>query len=200
VIAQQQHGIVLQFACPHDTYMFLFDAVRGVIKGYRRQKFSAISYSPGTLVSYTIQQKFRYVVSDMRLMQYPSSWIKHDIWFIHHVIEIVTHFLAIEMPSPDVFSFLIDLYQSDKPAWVDGPHGKLAFLCRLFVLLGIYPDHVQFSSQFSSALFGDDWLSVRASQNEQEMKMWIQACMRTHPYEINLKTTQYITQLESHGA
>lgn len=81
----------------------------------------------------------RYVAHSAGMQHQPARWALHDIWFLHHVIDILLSCLCYAQPDRDVFALLEHLYTS-----ISGDYREIQalFLARLFFLLGVQPENV----------------------------------------------------------
>ena len=81
----------------------------------------------------------RLYASDVTLCAQPAQWAYHNIWFLHHVVDLLLACLCYTQPEPAVFALITRLYQAIN---CDAEHLQVIFLVRLFFLLGIQPENI----------------------------------------------------------
>lgn len=151
----------------------------------------------GSLIDYWVTPKGDvYFLSAIDLLFVPLTLGRHDILFLHHVLEICYYFIPIDGVVLDIFPLFEFLYTHT--SLVDHIRGKKIFLFKLLATLGVYPDAEEFQTPYLHhlAVLPIDVLMHKAIDVEGEMILdqWLAASVAIHPYVNYFKTNKFLTQ------
>lgn len=149
----------------------------------------------GAIIQYVIStQRNGSLFQALDIIEIPFEWARHDILFLHHLLEITFHFLPFHIKHDSVFELLRFIYSM--------PRGhslllKKLYVMRLFILLGMYPD-INKDSTLVIALKRpfDDIVDkgIHLGINESELDAWLLECVFTHPHVSLFKTMHFLTR------
>jgi len=107
----------------------------------------------------------------------PSGWVYDDIWFLHHVIELLRISLCQLQPEPRVYQLMLALYGD---MHIDTRTAQLIFLVRLFFLLGIQPENVLHLESFMEQVAHSSFyhLIYDTSYDRSELREWVLRCVQ----------------------
>lgn len=188
-------AIVLQNSTSHrDGYIF-FDRHLGTIQAHV-QRARKGELARGALVQYYIENiRTWYSITSIEIIAIPQQWVAHDIWFLHHILELIDFFVPRNHKTENIFILMGLLYQPLHDE-IDVHFFKKVFLCNFFILTGMYPEpHTHYDREFVSLVVSGADPRRGYFLNEQkyvflEKKMiqWLQECIFLHPHADRLKT------------
>ena len=203
--AQSKHcfhyGIVLRSYAPYQQKLVLLDRSCGMIDAFFFQRKMMGRITHGMLLRYTLrEERGRHRLDDIVVLACPVAWVKDDIFFLHHVLELAHNFLSYHQAVGEVFDLFMRLY---KPLSVTkNSFFKKCFLCKFFLLLGIYPnDETLFSSELFHLISGCIDTMVKSQSDfldDAKISHWLQGCIAVHPAADCFKTTIFLTQMDNH--
>ena len=173
-------------------YLF-FDEQMGVLAVHMHAKREL---SRGALVHYTPSASGSwYRARHVEIVAVPQRWATETIWFLHHLLELVAFFVPRAQRSEQIFELLSDVYRALDHE-IDHRFFQKLFLCRFFILTGLYPEPRDAHHKNLLALLTPR--SARERSNlfdeekyvflEKKMIQWIHECILLHPRADRLKT------------
>lgn len=191
------YGIVLRNNQAQNKKITLLDQRDGMFSTYVQKPSMLLQH--GRLVRYAMQKKASFItLNDIECISEAADWVKNDIFFLHHVLEIIHAALGVQSPAPEVFSLCLYLYHPLQD--VQERTFKLYFLAKLFATLGIYPEnHESFSFELFHLISGSLDTMVRSAPsviNQSSISDWLYGCLMVHPEVSGLKTAVFFTYLD----
>ena len=197
------YGIVLRSYAPYQHKFVLLDRGMGMIDASIAKETRIPRIGHGMLISYTIMQNGKYYrLENVNLVAGPAKWVRDDIVFFHHTLELAQAFLSYHQVAQDVFELFIRLY---KPLMIEKSlYFKRCFLCKFFMLLVVCPeDEASFSPSFFNLISSPLDIMVKSQsvfRDTTQISRWLQGCIAIHPDARNLKTMFFLTQMDDHDA
>lgn len=146
--------------------------------------FAKVRVQKGSLISYhQVRDKHQNLIfQDIEIEHVPLQWGRHDIHFLHYLLETCYYFVPQGSGCAITFSFFISLF-NDFSHFTTVLHKKRV-LCKLFSQLGIYPHDPEIHScveallkkPIDNLMAGDLQLA-----NEDLLDQWLLWCIQTHP-------------------
>jgi len=139
----------------------------------------------GSLVSYVSDRKIGQQVETLEHVDIELCATQlgfQDIYLLHYILEVCHNFIPLGSEAEQLFHFLVELF----PRFTFFPTAgqKKKVLCRLFALLGIYPD----SPGIHSIVYQlrdmpiDNLLQPHLELDSEElMGTWLSWCVEMHP-------------------
>ncbi len=189
------YAIVLQTPTTHYNGYIFFDQQLGTINAHLHKKNSRHGLSRGALIQYSPQASGTWHSAHaVEIIAIPQQWVIKNIWFLHHTLELIDFFVPRNHNSEDIFELMRLFYQPIHE--VDVSFFQKLFLCKFFMLIGIYPEPRNIDDrEFLSLMAYDTSLEGRQVSDEQkyvflEKKMiqWLRECILLHPHADRLKT------------
>lgn len=146
----------------------------------------------GTLIAYHQRVHIdRYSAQSIELMALPPCTCLPDLVFVHQVLEICYRFSPPHCAAPDLFALISILYQEDTFSRLHNSLLKKIFLCKIFVMLGVWPLGEKFQSPFFYRLATEsiDNLLEQPIQlkYEHDLEGWVHGCIAMHPRASDFK-------------
>lgn len=184
-------GIVLKKYHPKKRVAVILDNDLGNIKcvpGYQEPVL-------GSLISYFItKQKPFCFIKNIEILHIPFKTAVDDILFLHHVLELCHEFIPPLCPSIEVFELIKYLYFF--PNMIKYSIDKKIFLLKLFSLLGLYPEGLQFQTAYFHMLATKSIDTIISEhlhlKSEIEIDNWLHQCIEMQPELGNLKTINFL--------
>lgn len=188
-------AIVLKTYFPEKNKILIFDRTMGKLNvSLSANKISNLCN--GTIFTYDFNEKNTFfIINNLNILDVPLNIGKTNILFLHNILEICYYFLPFGVVSNELFDlisflyFYFDKFQTDQL--------QKFFLCRVFLILGIYPE-VKMSDYFNYVMSLPidmvDKNSIDLSL-DKELNLWIIKCMQIHPYKNSLKTINFLTRV-----
>lgn len=188
------HGIVLR-CYKFNQKVSILDKDLGRIDGIVRKKGLSRNLFTGAYISYVIDQwRNQYIIKEVELIQIPASWVKDDLLFLHHVLEICYFFSPHNSCASDVFNLFELLYQDD--IVLDSVKAKKIYVCDLFKQLGIYsPNTMEYDISFIKFILSPLKKVYHINIDnklEEKIQKWLLECMADNSYSIKLKTLSFL--------
>lgn len=188
---EKKTGIILKTLFPKKMKIVLLDYQLGKIEGVpcHDQLWS------GSLLSYYVQVKGPvYFLYDINVTDMPLSLAKSDILFLHHVLEICYFFVPFDSHVPEIFNLVSLLYENSE--FCSNKAFKIAFLFKLFILLGMHPDEPRFQDPFYYLLARESidtimYKSIHLN-TEETLHDWVYSCISIHPQIHAFKTMHFL--------
>jgi hypothetical protein len=190
------HAIVLQTPTMQRNGYIFFDQQLGPITAHVPKKGSKRELSRGALVQYVPELKGTWhSAQHVEIVAIPQQWVVINIWFLHHVLELVDFFVPASNQAENIFELLQLLYEPLSNE-IDIPFFQKIFLCKFFILVGIYPEPRNTQDREFLALVASgvesqtDCLPDEQKYVFLEKKMiqWLRECILLHPHADRLKT------------
>jgi hypothetical protein len=182
-------GIILKRINPAKPVYSILDSQEGVlICSIARENVCV-----GACIEYTLCNKRTKVVADeVELVGFPYITQVADLLLLHSALEICTGCMPVGSSSPGVFEHIHSLYDSSRAARFKTGLVKKVFLCKLFILLGFYPQEKKFQNHFFQKLAAESLDNLMpfslSMMQEGEVEEWLQACIAMHAHEQKFKT------------
>lgn len=173
-------GIVLRAFIAKKYAMSLFDSAAGRIEAWCNE---AIMHriTHGAYIAYELKKKNGlYSIEHVTIIDMPLVPARTDIIFLHQLLETIYFFLPLHEPNAPVFMVLKHIYTLENLC----TSTKKLVLCKLFALLGIYPEDAHkispqlfclISSPTEIILEEIDTISL------ENLQKWLEQCIRIHP-------------------
>lgn len=192
VIVEQNVGIILSHFFSRTGKIALLDKKYGRVDGIVHSKQVVL----GALVHYRIRPKHMiYIVDDMNIHEMPMELARHDILFLHHVLELCCQLIPVNSCVDGIFDLLMDLYSIHMHT--SSVQYKKLFLFKLLTMLGIYP----YAQKMQKSVFDrlvcmpidsmrDETLDL---ESEKELDIWLHHCITENVRVNSLKTMHFLT-------
>jgi hypothetical protein len=191
----EQFGIIIHKAKNHASRMTILDAVHGMQVIYNF--YEKNSCAAGLLIKYKGVKKGQvFFVESCIIENSPFSIARNDIYFLHHVLELVYFFVPIGSCTRGLFDHLLLLYRLDEKYDHVLTCWKKLFLCKLIFIVGLYPE--KFSSLLNTInqqiIMPIDRTSVEFLHlaHEAEIDQVIVESTKDHPAFLKLKTICFL--------
>jgi hypothetical protein len=192
MVVNRHVGIVLRIHSPRKQMVTILDKEDG-----------AVTYVPdallcsGAFLHYIVIKKNNLLLLHAsEQINLPLNLAKHDILFLHHVLELCYYFLPIGSPAPEVFEHLQQLYTCEHIAL--SRVIKKLFLVRLFLLFGVYPEDtrlhaslLQYGARSLVDMTTQEFVNL---ENENMVDAWLHSCIAVHPRSSLFKTVHFLTE------
>lgn len=195
---KKNKGIILKKLHKNRERVSLLDSQLGKLE----VSFNRFLPGYGVLLEYTIIKtvfagRVNYALDSIEFIAIPTKCYPQKLHFFHQVLEICYYFIPLENPIPGVFDLLFLLYDEQK--WATKHFFEELFICKLFMILGFFPEEPQFLTQSFMRLAElpiDTVLDEHVDlERSKEMRMWINACLQTHPQAKKFKIMHNIQQV-----
>ena len=195
------YGIILRNCSAQNNKVVVFDKQQGKIDGFPSLRMQPKCLQ-GSLVSYRAEEwRNSYRLYDIELLALPESWVMQDILFLHHILELIAYFMQPSQRNYELFSWCNTLYQSVIYESKKLLFFKKFFLCRLFIVLGMYPE---LNAKQDETLFFLISGSVDIMLNDQyhelldkKMSTWLYVCLQDHVGKSHLKTFDFLVKVKA---
>ncbi|MFC1843010.1 hypothetical protein ACFLYU_05125 [Candidatus Dependentiae bacterium] len=184
-------GIVLKKCAYKKRIAFIFDYNLGKLKCVPNRENIVL----GSVITYFItNNRSPYFIELLETVHIPFDAAISDILFLHHILETCYNFIPTQSPSEDVFILIKYLYLSSNR--IKCKVDKKLFLCKLFMLLGLYPEGIKFQTPYFCSLATepiDKTISKKLHlKNEIELDNWLHCCVTTYPEFSDFKTINFL--------
>jgi len=140
--------------------------------------------SEGVVISYSAQcdGKQKLSISQPALEYFPLILARHDIVFLHTLLELCYYFVPEGSCSRGVFDFFIEIYELSENHI---PFNKKLVICKLLTLVGQYPVSYELQSLIQRVSvtpidkIGQSGIELAEEELYDE---WMRWCMTDHPY------------------
>ncbi len=194
-----RQGIVLRSFMPYKHKISVFESSLGRIEGMVSHPSVLEKALHGALVQFRVEevQNF-YRFQDFELIALPAAWVNDDILFLHHVLELTDFFVPLGEFSQELGQLFCLLYAECPLNNVE--LFKRIFVCRFFLLLGIYPENAEmYEKDFFRLLSGSlDSMLEQAWDRTllKNLNRWLEGCVQVHPYAHRLKTIAFLQKVD----
>lgn len=192
-------AIVLKRLMPRQQKAIVLDKQRGKIDIILSNQDQSNRLCNGALVSYSLEERNnRRFIQSLNIKQVPFAWARHDILFLHHVLEIASFFLPFENVQSGVFEHLSMLYDVLPQADANNSLFKKRFLVTFFTMIGMVPDSTlegfgdgrAVDSPEQEPLYCDPSLK---NESLESLDRWLAQCIQLHPQVEAFKTLSFLT-------
>lgn len=188
-------GIVLKTFVPKKQKIAVLDQYAGRIDVVI---FGAY-VSPGSHISYALKSARTVIqISDVTLENLPLHLAREDLLFLHHILEILYHFLPIGGCIEGIFELLHNLFLIKPVAW--SIHGKKIFVFRLLMIIGMYPETQILSVPHIRILNNIQVDTMHATHLDLEcgkaLDQWLRHVIGHHPLIEYFNTIHFLTDRE----
>jgi len=180
-------AIVLDYLT--DTRLLLFDRDYGLYTAVYAHPRSVLCR--GSVITYqcdNIGALWRIIYP--RITAQPSTWAYTNIWFLHHVIDVLRVTLCYRQPEPHIFQLLSHMYDA-----IHARHDRahVVFLVRLFFLLGIQPENILHLESLMEHVAERTFVQLLDDHTytTYELYTWVKHCVRECEEYNVLQTKQF---------
>jgi hypothetical protein len=195
-------GVILYSHIPLRRMVTILDTVQGKVDCMVRARHMP-PLAHGTLAEYVLQEKNDLkIASFLEPLAVPAEWVREDIYFLHHVLELCTMYIPACHTAQEIISLLSLLYapwKSDVEGRGGAPFFKKLFLCKLHTLLGMYPDEEVYDPALLSLIScaGDSMFDLQYdTEIESRLTMWLYRSLHASNAHNFLKTFSFIKRLD----
>ena len=190
---QQRTGVIVKMFFPKKQKIAVFDDQLGKIMCVPKHERLCL----GAIINYTAsEQNNIHFIHSTDMIAVPFNLAHDDILFLHHVLELLYYFVPIGSGDVELFHMIRVLY--DPKTWTNTSQFKKIFLCKLFVLLGMYPedDLVKKPFFYRVASLSVDMIAHETIdlESEQSLEQWLLRCIKMHPCVDYFKTIHFLTE------
>lgn len=194
---EERCAIILKSDISNRNKITVLDRDAGVCTLYVHQKHACCC---GAFVRYHAEMRAHSLcVRELSLCSIPAFSSVPALLFFHQVLEICLHSVPCGDAAEDVFDLVAFLYSRENSLLLDCQQAAMAqkvFLCKLFIVLGMYPDDKKFQKLYFKRIMIESIDSLMLQPidlvYEGELDEWIRACFAIHPYRQSFKTTRCV--------
>ena len=196
-------GLVLRTYFPRKQKLSIFDSQLGKIACIVHKQSTKIlqRIGNGSLVQYYVKPlQTVHELCELELIAVPTELARHDIYFLHHILELCYFFLPEHLESRELFELVARLYDYKASVWNN--NAQRIFLLKFFATLGLFPEE---TPSFHPDIYRLISLSIEGMLKknldaplEKEIDTLILACIGAHPYKNQFKTVHFISRTENH--
>lgn len=189
-------GIVLK-KYPHKNKIALLDRKLGRIDGIVPVMHDI---AVGALLGYEVRQQGSAIfLIAPEILDMPLIMGKHDLVFLHHVLEWCYYSVQLGSIEEQVFEMIMFLYITFVGSW--SATAKNVFIFKLLLLIGCYSEHALLKKPLIAQLRvmpidkvfdGTLHLEYVLDPYMQDMHDWIRLCWAEHPYRDQFKTVSFL--------
>ncbi len=185
-------GILLKSYMPFKQTVSLLDSSLGHITGI----FMHDSLSLGTVMSYQLEATGnRYFMKEVELIDMPFMLARHDMLFLHHMLEVCHMFLPKGLDAHRIYELLRLVFHKS----VLTKQQKMKILCVLYVLLDLYVDDASLYNSYVHELAYmplDAMIGKEIDINvEKNISRWLYQCMGMHMQVQQFKTVHFLDEI-----
>lgn len=180
-------AIIIKKLYSYGSHIALIDQQKGRINGILHNK----PIIEGSVIQYTVDAMTKSsILKDVEYVYIPLQWGKKNLLFLHHILEICYFFIPLSSCAEGIFDLLCFLFRMQEASW--SIINQKIFLCKLFLLLGVYPHMSFLKTDVASRLFYislEDMLQLKVDLQEQRiMDQWLKQCIAQHHMSLDFKT------------
>ena len=196
----RHQGILLRTSSPYRKKIILFDYELGLVECINPSGGHRLVHGAFLYYNLTAWNNL-YKIHDIELIAVPAEWVREDLLFLHHMLELSSNFLTLHNNASEIFNFFINFYKPCNEK--DLKLFKKLFICRFFSLLGVYPENSEdYEATFFRLISGPIDSMLNAWRDDallhKKVNEWLQGCVRMHPYADHLKTVNFLTKMDRH--
>ncbi len=182
-------GIILKRNNPTKQVFSILDHLEGVMVCSIAREDIYI----GASIEYTIRNQRTWLVADeVEMIGMPYVEQYTDLLLLHSVLEICSLCMPAGSLTPGVFEHVQRLYDDSVVIRLRTSVVKKIFLCKLFALLGFYPQEKKFQNKFFHSLITESldnlWAFWVSMVQEKDIEEWLKSCIAMHTQEQKFKT------------
>ena len=186
-LPQMHSGIIIRCALPTKRKTLLLSREVGL---HELCIIKNTVFMQGSLIAYTMrEQRGTPLLSHAELLAVPERWVGDDILFLHQVLELVMFFVPASSNPQGLFGHMMLLFKElsiNPTEWY-----KKIFLCRMFSLLGVYPDNAEEYDKLTLSLLSgplEHMMQAHQRLEQHTLNAWVQGCVNSHPRRHEFKT------------
>lgn len=146
--------------------------------------FSRTRVQKGSIITYRlVRDKYQNcILEDVEIEHIPLNWGRHDIYFLHYLLETCYYFVPQGSGCNATFDFFLQLFNHF--SFFTSELHKKRVMGKLFSQLGVYPhdERIQQSVELFLKTPIDNLVQADLQlANEALLDQWILWCMQTHP-------------------
>lgn len=183
-IPEVKRAIILQ---ERGTILSLLSVQEGRIEKCVNQRSATSRFLyRGSILTYQNSRHFfagREIIENVELELCSTQLASKNIYLLHQVLELCHFFIPLGSQACTTFYFLLELFENYYRC-THSPFYVKRVLCKLFVLLGIYPEEVeiQFFAHKIYEMPIDNLLAAPLElKSEELMNKWLAWCIEMHP-------------------
>lgn len=182
-------GFILRSSWQEKDKIDLFDQLFGKIEAINKKPFNNAYNSAGFLLTYCLElKKERYYIESIALEQECLGYARHNIYFLHYVLELCYYLLPSNVQQEKLFELIEFLIQAHQ--LVSTKRQKELFLLRFLLYLGLYPEEDEKTKKLIEALVSipiQVMLEKKVELPKNFIARWIHNCTQDHPRKKNFK-------------
>ena len=185
-------GIVLKSHMPFKQTVSLLDKSLGHITGILMHDTLSI----GTVLMYRLDPTGqRYFVKELELVDMPFILARHDMLFLHHMVELCYTFIPEGVHSERIYDLLRFVFNKS----LITKQQKTKILCVLYALLDLYVDDASLYNSYIHELAQvplDAMIDKDIDTNiEKNISRWLYQCIDMHIQVHQLKTVHFLDEI-----
>ncbi len=179
----ESQAIIVRILGNKGSRIIMLDKKEGMIEllSYQSHRLQV-----GYMLEYqTVLKQNSTHLKEYTITRLPDYLITTNIFFLHHIFELLYYFVPIGSCTQYLFLFLNELYAyNEKHGTLNNDH-KRFFLIRLFYLIGIYEQEDQ---EFQNLLQSLILIPIDRFNNKtldlperKKIDFWLHLCIESHP-------------------
>lgn len=189
---KKHQAIVLKNYFPKKCALALLDGVSGKVTGISNK----VEYiANGCMIEYQVDVKKQtpLYMQQIELIHMPLHMAHEDILFLHHVLELCYYFIPNGSQATSVYNLMLMIYTGD--SWMKSTMLKKIYLCKMFALLGVYPEeevtrtpsYIRLATKPFMAMLDHEFMP----EDEDDIDSWLRMCISSHPIAGRFKTNYF---------
>lgn len=184
-------GIIVYYATTNYKQSKILDNSGAIVNG----SISRTDLCVGACIEYRVKKQSSWIIfEDVDLIAWPNVSTIDDLLLLHQALEICLYCMPQGSLTEGVFEHIFYLYEGHIEQFSNSAFFKKIFLCKLFLMLGLYPEDKRFHSRFFEQLttksFDKLWCQPAIIANEKEIDEWLMMCIAIHVPTYRLKAMQ----------
>lgn len=184
-------GIILSYTTSSSKQAKILDESGTILSGH----ITRIDLCLGACVEYRIKKKSSWTLfEEIDIIAWPTVLTVDDLLVLHQSLEICLYCMPQGSLTEGVFEHIFYLYEGHIEKFNNSAFFKKIFLCKLFLLLGLYPEDKRFHSHLFEQLvtksFDKLWCQTAIITDEKEIDTWLAMCIALHVPALRLKAMQ----------
>jgi hypothetical protein len=185
-------AFVLKRLYPSQYKVALFERAAGRIDALCFKE----SLIPGSLVEYRLDRNGSLRIIDTEILYMPLHWGKHDLMFMHHILELCYYFTPLNSSCAAIFEMLSLMSVWEEQIW--SVSMKKIFIAKLLMVFGLYPQTVFVTGAlFRKLLYCSPRTMLTLDIDENTMAyidQWIRQTISEHPLVPQFKTAIFLAE------
>lgn len=188
---KKNRGLVLKKFFPYKCKVIVLDNYRGKIDAIPSREDICL----GAYIDYYVEKRNSIVfMREIEHVYVPFALARHDLLFIHYLLEVCYFCVPFGVAARDIFFFLAKIYELDIGLLTDSIKKIIAL--KLFMMLGVYPEDKRLSTTTVCYYLGVpvDTLTHQSIdlEGEYDIDKWLYACIEMHPGIDYFKTIYFL--------